>query len=151
MHNGLSMGDYLHNFMAGLTNALVTKGRSVITITLESLNARSLGMIIALYERAVAFYAELININAFHQPGVQAYKKASNEINDLNLVLQEFIAGNKGFRGSSNDFADKIKSLERIPDVEGILSKFSLNHRTFETSFLSRDLIDGRWIFTVKS
>ena len=36
------------------------------------------GMLIALYERAVAAYAELIHINAFHQPGVQAGKLAAN-------------------------------------------------------------------------
>ena len=37
------------------------------------------GLLIALYERAVGFYATLVNINAYHQPGVEAGKKASEE------------------------------------------------------------------------
>lgn len=32
-------------------------------------------MLIALFERAVSFYASLVNINAYHQPGVEAGKK----------------------------------------------------------------------------
>jgi glucose-6-phosphate isomerase len=34
-------------------------------------------MLIALFERAVSFYASLVNINAYHQPGVEAGKKAA--------------------------------------------------------------------------
>ena len=41
-------------------------------------DARTLGALIALFERAVGFYAELININAYHQPGVEAGKKAAS-------------------------------------------------------------------------
>ena len=37
-------------------------------------------MLIALYERAVGFYAELVNINAYHQPGVEAGKKAAANV-----------------------------------------------------------------------
>jgi glucose-6-phosphate isomerase len=37
-------------------------------------------LLIALYERAVGFYASLVNINAYHQPGVEAGKKAAVEI-----------------------------------------------------------------------
>jgi glucose-6-phosphate isomerase len=40
--------------------------------------AYTLGMLIALFERAVSFYASLIHINAYHQPGVQAGKLAAN-------------------------------------------------------------------------
>ncbi|MEI8310062.1 MAG: glucose-6-phosphate isomerase, partial [Verrucomicrobiota bacterium] len=36
--------------------------------------------LIALYERAVGFYGSLVNINAYHQPGVEAGKKAAAEI-----------------------------------------------------------------------
>jgi glucose-6-phosphate isomerase len=40
-------------------------------------NAKTLGMLVALFERAVSFYASLVNINAYHQPGVEAGKKAA--------------------------------------------------------------------------
>ncbi|MFA7184487.1 MAG: hypothetical protein WC082_06325, partial [Victivallales bacterium] len=78
-----SMGTYLHGFQEGLSAALRGKGRQTISITIEEVNEYNLGMIIALYERAVAVYAEFININAFHQPGVQAYKLAAQGILDL--------------------------------------------------------------------
>jgi glucose-6-phosphate isomerase len=42
-----------------------------------------LGMLIALFERAVSFYASLVNINAYHQPGVEAGKKAAAVFLDL--------------------------------------------------------------------
>jgi glucose-6-phosphate isomerase len=41
-------------------------------------------MLIALFERAVGLYAALININAYHQPGVEAGKKAAAAV----LALQ---------------------------------------------------------------
>jgi glucose-6-phosphate isomerase len=88
----LTMGDHLHNFLQGLSNALHGRGRSVISLTLDTLDAAAMGMIVALYERAVAAYAELIDINAFHQPGVAAYKEASRDINALMLALLELIA-----------------------------------------------------------
>jgi len=33
-----------------------------------------------LYERAVGFYGALVNINAYHQPGVEAGKKAATAV-----------------------------------------------------------------------
>lgn len=36
---------------------------------MEEVTPRSVGALIALYERAVGIYASLINVNAYHQPG----------------------------------------------------------------------------------
>ena len=36
-----------------------------------------MGQVIALFERAVGFYGNLVGINAYHQPGVEAGKKAA--------------------------------------------------------------------------
>ena len=36
--------------------------------------------LIALFDRATGFYASFININAYHQPGVEAGKKAAAAI-----------------------------------------------------------------------
>jgi glucose-6-phosphate isomerase len=143
----LAMGDFLHNFKQGLTNALADNDRSVINITIEELNAESVGMLIALYERAVAVYAELINVNAFHQPGVEAYKKLSNDVNDLSLKLQKFIADNGGFSGTAEDFASKVTG--ESGDVEGIIAKFCLNGRSFSGNSLTRSLTDGTFVYTV--
>ncbi|MRG92257.1 glucose-6-phosphate isomerase [Polyangium spumosum] len=76
-------GDYLSGFLQGTRRALDERGRASITITLEALDAASLGALIALYERAVGIYAELVDINAYHQPGVEAGKKAAQAVIEL--------------------------------------------------------------------
>ena len=74
---GVTSGDYLQGFLLGTRQALAETGRESLTITLERLDEASLGKLIALFERAVGFYASLIGINAYHQPGVEAGKKAA--------------------------------------------------------------------------
>lgn len=81
----VTSGDYLSGLLQGTRKALYDNGRDSITITIPEVTPRSVGALIALYERAVGFYASLININAYHQPGVEAGKKAANEI----LALQK--------------------------------------------------------------
>jgi glucose-6-phosphate isomerase len=149
----LSMGDYLHNFMQGLSNALAGKGRRVVHLTVEQLDARSLGMLIALYERAVAAYAELININAFHQPGVQAYKLASQALDQLTVQVQQFIAANAGFIGSPEAVLAALNADDSVTvsDVAGILAKLAVNRRTFGGSMISRSWEDKAWRYAVHS
>jgi glucose-6-phosphate isomerase len=44
------------------------------TLTILEVNPAAVGRLIALFERAVGLYAFLVNINAYHQPGVEAGK-----------------------------------------------------------------------------
>lgn len=74
---GFTSGDYLQGFLRGTRKALAESARESITLGINELDAFSLGMLIALFERAVSFYASLVNINAYHQPGVEAGKKAA--------------------------------------------------------------------------
>ena len=74
---GTTSGDYLQGFLRGTRSALSSTGRQSITLSIPEVDARSLGALIAAFERAVSFYASLININAYHQPGVEAGKKAA--------------------------------------------------------------------------
>lgn len=80
---GVTAGDYLRGFLLGTRRALTEAGRLSMTLTLDRLDAHRLGALIALYERAVGFYASLIHINAYHQPGVEAGKKAAATVLDL--------------------------------------------------------------------
>jgi len=73
----ITAGDYLDGFWQGTRAALAESGRASLTITLDAVDERSLGAIVALFERAVGIYAELIDVNAYHQPGVEAGKKAA--------------------------------------------------------------------------
>lgn len=77
---GVTSGDFLSGFYQGTRQALYEKGRRSLTITLKEVSPFYVGLLIALFERAVGFYASLININAYHQPGVEAGKKAAQGV-----------------------------------------------------------------------
>ncbi|MEP6685197.1 MAG: glucose-6-phosphate isomerase [Verrucomicrobiota bacterium] len=80
---GFTSGDYLHGFLRGTRTALYENGRESITISIPEVNASSVGALIALFERAVGFYGSLANVNAYHQPGVEAGKKAATRLLEL--------------------------------------------------------------------
>jgi glucose-6-phosphate isomerase len=81
---GATAGDYLHGFLLGTRSALFENGRESMTITVPRVDARTVGGLIALFERVVGLYAGLVGINAYHQPGVEAGKKAAASV----LALQ---------------------------------------------------------------
>ena len=80
---GVSIGDYLHSFLIGTRSALYENGRESLTITLDRLTPEALGALLALFERAVSFYAAMIEVNAYDQPGVEAGKKSAAQVLDL--------------------------------------------------------------------
>jgi glucose-6-phosphate isomerase len=80
---GITTGDYLSGFLQGTRKALYENHRESVTITIPQVNPRTVGALIALYERTVSLYASLVNINAYHQPGVEAGKKAAASLLDL--------------------------------------------------------------------
>ncbi|MBE6407390.1 MAG: glucose-6-phosphate isomerase [Lentisphaerae bacterium] len=148
---GVGMGDYLHGFMTGLSNALRSKGRNVIEMRIDDVNEFNLGMLIAIYERAVAAYAELIHINAFHQPGVQAYKLASKNVIKLLTDLEEKLAGLDGFSGTVSEFAVELGLQESEYEVDGILAKLAANNDLRDLAFtLKRTWNKDRgWVYSV--
>ncbi|MGA7990921.1 MAG: glucose-6-phosphate isomerase [Thermoanaerobaculia bacterium] len=107
-------GDYLHGFLLGTRKALAENGRESITLTVPDVSARTLGILIALYERAVGLYAQLVGINAYHQPGVEAGKKAAAAV----LALQGRILGDLRARKGEFRTAEKIAAALGESDVE---------------------------------
>jgi glucose-6-phosphate isomerase len=89
VEEGVTSGDYLEGFLRGTRSALYESGRESITLTIAEVNAFYVGALIALYERAVGFYASLVNINAYHQPGVEAGKKAATRILELQARVKK--------------------------------------------------------------
>ena len=119
-------GDFLEGFLLGTRRALAENGRESMTITIRQLNALSLGMLIALYERAVGFYATLVNINAYHQPGVQAGKKAAEGI----LKLQEKLLNTLTASGEAKTaagWAEAIGAPEETETIFKLLERFAAN------------------------
>jgi glucose-6-phosphate isomerase len=80
---GNSSADYLQGFLRGTRKALYESGRPSITISIPEVTPFQLGALIGLFERAVSFYASLVNVNAYHQPGVEAGKKAAANFLEL--------------------------------------------------------------------
>ncbi len=97
--DGVTAGDHLSGFLQGTRAALTESGRESLTITIGELSACSVGALIALFERAVGFYATLVNINAYHQPGVEAGKRAASAVLELQRQIIERLAANPGPTG----------------------------------------------------
>jgi glucose-6-phosphate isomerase len=93
---GFTSGDYLHGFLRGTRSALYQSGRESITVSIPEVNAFNLGVLIALYERTVGFYASLVNINAYDQPGVEAGKKAATKLLQLQQQVREHLGAGAG-------------------------------------------------------
>lgn len=74
---GVTSGDYLSGLLIGTRRALYENQRDSITITIPEVTPQAVGALIALYERAVSLYGFLVHVNAYHQPGVEAGKKAA--------------------------------------------------------------------------
>ena len=87
VEEGITSGDFLFGFFQGTRAALYENGRESMTITINQVDAYTIGVLIALFERSVGLYASLININAYHQPGVEAGKKAAGTV----IALQKSV------------------------------------------------------------
>ena len=109
---GATSGDFLDGFLLGTRRALFESGRPSVTITIQDLTPRSLGMLIALYERAVGLYASLVGINAYHQPGVEAGKKAAASV----LELQRRVVAALRERGTDGGTCEDLARAAGAPD-----------------------------------
>lgn len=105
---GITSGDYLQGFLRGTRSALHEKGRDSITISIPHFDAYFLGALIALYERAVGFYGSFVHINAYHQPGVEAGKKAAARILKLQEKAFTFLKSHIGSESTAENIAQHI-------------------------------------------
>ncbi len=96
VEDGVTTGDFLFGFLVGTQEALSGNDRESMSITVPRVDARTVGALIACFERAVGFYASLIDINAYHQPGVEAGKKAAGEVIDLQGRIMACLRGEAG-------------------------------------------------------
>ena len=123
VEDGVTSGDYLQGFLRGTRAALYESGRESITIAIPEVNAFQVGTLIALYERAVGFYASLVNINAYHQPGVEAGKKAATRVLQLQKQVEESLSA-----GAGKSAEEIAQALEADPeDVFHILRHLAAN------------------------
>lgn len=123
----VTAGDYLFGFLQGTRQALYENGRESVTLTVEKLDARTLGVLIALYERAVGLYAALVGINAYHQPGVEAGKKAAGEVIALQRKILDHLTALKGASARAEEIAAAIGREEDLEAIFKILQHLAAN------------------------
>jgi glucose-6-phosphate isomerase len=123
---GATSGDYLSGFLQGTRAALTESGRESLTITIDEVDAEALGGLIALYERAVGLYASLVGINAYHQPGVEAGKKAAQAVLDLQGRVLKVLAERPGAEMGLAEVA-KAAGSDDIETVFWILRHLAAN------------------------
>jgi glucose-6-phosphate isomerase len=121
-------GDYLQGFYLGTRSALWEKGRSSITITIDEVSGITVGGLIALFERTVGLYASLIGINAYHQPGVEAGKKAAASILDLKKQVDVHLKAKAGQGLTALAVAEALGSPENAELVFKLLVSRAVNY-----------------------
>lgn len=77
---GKTFGDLLHAEQKATAGALTENDRPNITINIPELTPYYLGQLFMLFEGATAFLGELMEIDAFNQPGVERGKVLTREI-----------------------------------------------------------------------
>jgi glucose-6-phosphate isomerase len=141
VEHGVTAGDYLHGFLLGTREALYGNGRQSMTITVRRVDARTIGALIALFERTVGFYASLIHINAYHQPGVEAGKKAAAGVLSLQAKTAAALSATPR---TSGEIAGAIGAPESVESIHLILEHLSANGRARMISAAE----PGKWKFS---
>jgi glucose-6-phosphate isomerase len=126
---GATSGDFLSGFFLGTRSALYEAGRQSITITVRDASAFTVGALIALFERAVGLYAALVNINAYHQPGVEAGKKAAAAVLALQFKAVGHLQKNPTRSFSADALATDMGDPDSAEAVFKILGHLAANGR----------------------
>ncbi|MEE3718609.1 glucose-6-phosphate isomerase [Tumidithrix elongata RA019] len=134
---GITSGDYLSGLLQGTRQALYENGRDSITVTIPTVSALNVGALIALYERTVSFYASFVNVNAYHQPGVEAGKKAAAKVLALQTRLMELLKA-EGGKLSLEQIAEKIAATSEIEVLYRIVRHLHANQRLHLEGELSK-------------
>jgi len=120
-------GDYLNAFMLGTKKALEDHGKLTMTVAVPDASAFSVGALIALFERVVGLYAQLIHVNAYHQPAVEFGKKAANGLIALKNEARAYLAANAGRKLTAPELADALGQPERAADLFRLLLHLAAN------------------------
>ncbi|AGA69641.1 glucose-6-phosphate isomerase [Desulfitobacterium dichloroeliminans LMG P-21439] len=127
MAENSTSGEYLQAFLLGTREALTEKRRESITITVKEINAYTIGVLIALFERAVSIYALLVGINAYHQPAVEMGKKVAGDAINLKNKILDFLKVHPGKTFSIPEIAQAIQEEEHQEMVFKILLHLTIN------------------------
>jgi glucose-6-phosphate isomerase len=127
----------------GTRQALAEKNRESFTITVKEVSPFVVGMLIALFERAVGLYASLINVNAYHQPGVEAGKKAAGKVIETQLMVLDFLSKQPDRGFSVEEISKGIGKEDDVEHIFKICEHLSINKKiitckSFDANILNR-------------
>jgi len=129
VEDGTTTGDFLQGFFLGTRDALYENGRQSITLTIREVTPEAIGQLIALFERAVGLYASLIHINAYHQPGVEAGKKAAATILDIEQQVIGHLKAQPGTRLDTVTLAQNLNLESQTELIFKLLNRLVANRR----------------------
>ncbi|MGJ8652220.1 MAG: glucose-6-phosphate isomerase [Opitutaceae bacterium] len=131
---GTTTGDFLQGFYLGTRDALYENGRQSVTITIKEVTPEAIGQLIALFERAVGLYASLVNINAYHQPGVEAGKKAAAAVLELEQKTLTALKDSNGEALTAEAIAAKLGLEAQTELIFKLLLRLAANNRGVSAS-----------------
>ncbi len=126
---GATSGDFLQGLYLGTRDALYENGRQSITITIDEVTPEAVGQLIALFERAVGFYASLVNINAYHQPGVEAGKKAAASVLELEGKIIKLLSEHPGKALNAVTISQQLGLESDTEIIFKLLNRLAANSR----------------------
>lgn len=94
---GHTLGELMSNELFATRYNLTRRGRMNYTISMDAINEYNIGALIYLLQMQTAYAGELLNVNAYNQPGVEGGKDATYAL-----------FGRKGYE-------DKAKEMEEAP------------------------------------
>ena len=128
----VTSGDYLSGFFLGTRQALFDNGRESVTLTIARVSPFSVGVLIALFERAVGLYAALVNINAYHQPGVEAGKKAAEAVIALQRRVLAHLRAQPGAAQTAAQIATALGAADEAETVFKVCEHLAANQRNVQ-------------------
>jgi glucose-6-phosphate isomerase len=128
---GSTAGDFLQGFLLGTRSALFENDRQSLTITMQEVTPRTIGVLIALFERCVGYYGTLVNVNAYHQPGVEAGKKAAGSVLEAQAKV---VAALSATPQTADQLAAKIGLVDAAETIFQVLEHLAANGRVKASS-----------------
>ena len=129
VEDGTTTGDFLQGFFLGTRDALYDNGRQSITITIREVTPEAVGQLIALFERTVGLYASLVNINAYHQPGVEAGKAAAATVLEIEQSILTLLRDQNGAALTAEAIAAKLDLEPQCELIFKLLLRLAANKR----------------------
>lgn len=145
VEDGFTSGDYLSGFLLGTRQAMQENGRETLTITVKEVSPATIGVLIALYERAVGIYASMVGINAYHQPGVESGKKAATRVLKTQQQVVAILASNPKKAFTVDQIAEIISDKGETEHIFKILQRLSANGNRGVQMLPSKDIFWAKY------